>query len=107
MVSAASSTRLQVEHPLCGLLCCAGCGVPLTPLTSAEGARCYQSPCGCRLRPIDAAMVERLTYDALDGRGLVPPDGVLQGGWATLMRREMAVVRVGAVPDELIFCWRT
>ncbi|GLH99866.1 hypothetical protein [Phytohabitans aurantiacus] len=107
MVLTASTEQLRAEYPLCGLLVCASCDLPLSPLASADGERCYQSPCGCRLRPVDASTVERVTYEALARRGLVRRQDIPRSGWATLFVRAVAAVRVGAVPDELMFAWQT
>ncbi|MEO3742357.1 hypothetical protein [Plantactinospora sp. B5E13] len=51
--------------------------------------------------------VERLTCTALERRGLVPADGVPEPNWPDLFARTLAAVRVGALPDELTFVWRT
>lgn len=91
--------------PLSGLLVRNGCDLSLWPFGSVAARRCYRSPCGCRLRPVDAATVERLTYDALDQRGLVSAGGNT-AVWLALFGSALAQVRVGAAREELVFIWR-
>lgn len=85
---------------------CDSCDLPLCPLRSAEGWRCYRAPCGCRLGPVDAA-AERLTYDALDRRGQIPAAGAPETTWGVIFGQALVTVRIGAVPYELAFLWRT
>ncbi|MFI0791589.1 hypothetical protein ACH4OY_02635 [Micromonospora rubida] len=94
-------------YPLWGLLACKGCGLPLCPLESADGRRCYRSPCGCRMNLVEAATAERLTYGALDRCGLAPAKGVPESAWGALFARELAYVRVGAAPEDLVLVRHT
>lgn len=48
-------------YPLCGRLFCR-CGAPFCRWGSPEANREYMSVCGCRLRPTDAATIERRVY---------------------------------------------
>ncbi|MDG4832997.1 hypothetical protein O7627_27370 [Solwaraspora sp. WMMD1047] len=57
--------------------------------------------------PVDAGVAERLIYDVLDERRLVPADGVRVEDWPDLFRRVLAVVRVGAMSQELELVVRT
>lgn len=93
-------------YPLWGLLVCNGCDLPLCPLESADGRRCYRSPCGCRMNLVDAGTAERLTYQALERRGLTPAEGVPEPAWGALFAQTLASVGIGALPEDLAFVWR-
>jgi hypothetical protein len=107
--SVASDIRpvLEVGYPLRGLLTCAGCAMPMQPLTSADGRRCYRSPCGCRLLPIDADAVERSAYGAVERRGLLSHVGVPKDAWAALFAAVLVEVKIGAASDDVGFVWGT
>lgn len=108
-MSSSGATRVGADarYALSGLLVCDGCDLLLHPIDVVDGRRGYRSPCGCRLSPVDALTVERLTHTALDRRGLLPAEGVPEPDWPDLFARTVAAVRVGALPDELTFVWRT
>jgi hypothetical protein len=99
--------RVDRSYPLNGLLVCDSCDLSLRPLESTDGRRCYRSPCGCRLSPVDAEAVERQTYNALDHSGLLPIESVFDPTEAArLFMLALVAVRVGAVPEELAYIWR-
>ncbi|MEH1124731.1 hypothetical protein [Micromonospora sp. CPCC 206061] len=56
--------------------------------------------------PVDAATTERLTYDAVVGRGGAPAETPNGAQWAALFGRWLAAVRVCTLPEELVFVWR-
>ncbi|WP_341718828.1 hypothetical protein QQG74_03360 [Micromonospora sp. FIMYZ51] len=55
---------------------------------------------------VDAATVERLTYEALERRGLAPAEGVTEPAWGALFAHTLASVGIGATPEDLQFVWR-
>jgi hypothetical protein len=97
---------VDIRYPLAGLLVCAGCDLPLHPVVVGHGHRCYRSPCGCRISPVDAEVTERLTYDRLRQDRLVLVS-VPTEDWPALFHHLLATVRIGTVPEELALLTRT
>jgi hypothetical protein len=85
------------------VLVCAGCGHRLYPAGLAAGARAYADTCGCRLRPVDADIVEAVVRERLLQR--LPADGdpvlTLDG----LVRQWVSTVRVGCSAGEVTCEW--
>lgn len=95
------------QWTLRGLLSCASCGGRLQPLQIGGGPRAYRGPCGCRLRPIDAAIVERLAYDAAEQHAPTVISGMPAECHKAVFRQLFAEILVGPTPDEMQIIWRT
>jgi hypothetical protein len=93
------------SYPLCGWLYCV-CGERFFPSSAADSTREYMSVCGCRLRPIDAATVERRVYAR--AAHLVPPSA---SRWRErveeALARLYARIEVGGTVDDVRFIPRT
>jgi hypothetical protein len=85
-----------------GLLFC-GCGQAMHAIEPVDRARGYRSVCGCRLALVDAAMIERLVYDAAEQAAPALLAGAPPDRHAALLRRVFAQVTVGGTADDLIF----
>jgi hypothetical protein len=94
-------------YSLSGLFVCDGCDLRLAPLDLVDGGRGYRSACGCRIWPVDAEVVERLTRDAAEHRNRLQVADVPASELGPVFRRLLCEVRVGAVEHELTFLWRT
>jgi len=104
-------------YPLAGLLFCAICERPLSPMEML-GGRAYGSPCGCRLTVVPAATLERLVLDAVvdhEPAALAAIDAAVGSATepavegdepARVFRRYLAEVRVGGSLDDLRLIWR-
>lgn len=90
------------SYPLCGRLYCV-CGERFFPSKAADSTRKYISVCGCRLRPIDAATVERRVYT--QAAHLVPPRAT--GRWYWRAEKSLAQlyarIEVGGTVDDVRF----
>ncbi len=107
-LAAPSPPAAQLDDPyiLRGLLVCDGCGQRLCSLQTPEGRRTYRSPCGCRLRPVDAEAVEHRTVEAAMrcGEALAKRPGEV--GAADWMRGVFIAIRVGATATDLSYVRR-
>jgi hypothetical protein len=94
------------SYPLCGRLHCI-CGERFFPWSAADATREYMSVCGCRLRPIDAATVERRL--SAQANHLVPPPAT--GRWHRRSEKSLAElyvrIEVGGTVDDVRFVPRT
>lgn len=99
-------TRSTDPYTLRGLLFCDSCGVPLHPLKLAGGPRAYRGACGCRMRSVDAATVERQVFNAVERRTPALVTGVPAECLAGVYLSVLAEVRAGVTGDELTFVWR-
>lgn len=98
---------LPGPYSLHGLLVCDGCDLRLAPLDLAGGGRGYRSACGCRMWPVHAEVVERLTRDAVERRNALPIIDISEIGLQRGFRLLLCEVRIGAIEHELTFVWRT
>jgi len=89
-----------------GLLVCDGCAQRLSSVQTPEGRRTYRSPCGCRLRPVDAEAVEHRAVEAAmrcSGARARRPGEVGAADW---MRGVFIAIRVGATSADLSYIRR-
>jgi hypothetical protein len=95
----ASSINL---YPLCGRLFCR-CGAPFCRWGSPDANREYMSVCGCRLRPVNAVLIERRVY--ADAARLDPASAI--GGsseaLAEVLTRLYTRIEVGGTVDDVRF----
>jgi hypothetical protein len=89
-------------YPLWGLMYCI-CGQVFVPWGWAEEARTYQSLCGCRLRPIDAAAVERRVKAVADLPNATSPFDVDRAA----LQRMYARIEIGGTDEDLRVVPRT
>jgi|ADGO01.1.fsa_nt_gi hypothetical protein len=95
------------DFPLRGLLVCAtrGCRQRLYPQPSLGEPRAYRNSCGCRLRPIDAATIERRVFEevALRVPALLTAD---PQPCYTVYQNLLTEVAVGGTVDDVRLVWR-
>jgi len=94
-------------YTLRGLLRCRGCEQRVQPHTSASGVRGYRCLSGCRLSDLDATTLERLVYDAAEAADPTLAFDMPQNQHAILFNQVIAVIHVGATPDDLTVTWKT
>lgn len=104
----AGGYALSTAHfPLRGLLVCAtrGCRQRLYPQPSTSEPRAYRNSCGCRMRPIDAATIERRVFEAVADRvpALLATD---PAPCRAVYQSLLAEVTVGGTVDDVRLVWR-
>lgn len=96
------TARSANAYPLSGLLYCR-CGAAFCRWGTPEAKRQYMTVCGCRLRPIDADLIERRVYaDATRLDPARPADG----GTATaaeVLAGLYARIELGGTVDDVLF----
>jgi hypothetical protein len=93
-------------YPLCGRLFCR-CGARFCRWGSPDSTREYMAVCGCRLRPIDADIIERCVYADAARRDPALTAVVWPNASAEVLARLYTRIEVGGTVDDVRFVPRT
>jgi hypothetical protein len=77
------------------------CGGRFFPSNAADSTGAYMSVCGCRLRPIDAATVERRVYTQAATFVSPPTTGCWRRRTMKSFARSCARIEVGGLIDDV------